>query len=138
MGRLEWCLRGRSAPRSSPRVHFAEILLKAPQLNLCAPGSEQLRRHPLTTREIRDFCSDLKVLRNRDLAKLLKWRRDLLREQEKDREAKKKANENPSTLAPRPQALVFGPSQLELRRQDAESQTDNALYVDGVWATPLC
>lgn len=83
----------------------AEILIKAHQLNLDAPGSEPLRGHPLTTQEIRDFCGDLKVLGKGDLAQLLKWRAKLLREQEKkEREAEKKAKEDPSTLALRARA----------------------------------
>ncbi|CAE7219039.1 Ftsj3 [Symbiodinium sp. CCMP2592] len=85
----------------------AEVLIKAHQLNLDAPGSEPLRGHPFTTQEIRDFCGDLKVLGKGELAQLLKWRTKLLREQEKkEREAQKKANEDPSTLALRAKAKV--------------------------------
>jgi len=85
----------------------AEILIKAHRLNLEAPGCEPIASNPLTTKDIVELCSDLKVLGKADLSQLLKWRMKILREQEKkQREAEKKSKEDPSTLALRAKAKV--------------------------------
>jgi len=85
----------------------AEILIKAHKLNLEAPGCEPLAQNPLTTKDIVELCSDLKVLGKADLSQLLKWRMKILREQEKkERELEKKSKEDPTTLALQAKAKV--------------------------------
>lgn len=66
----------------------AEILVTHHKLNLEGEASEHLANHPLTTAEIKELCTDLKVLGKRDLSLLLKWRIKILRQQERDNKLK--------------------------------------------------
>eukprot|EP00437_Effrenium_voratum_P057778 CAMPEP_0181534826 /NCGR_PEP_ID=MMETSP1110-20121109/73942_1 /TAXON_ID=174948 /ORGANISM="Symbiodinium sp., Strain CCMP421" /LENGTH=1008 /DNA_ID=CAMNT_0023666191 /DNA_START=94 /DNA_END=3121 /DNA_ORIENTATION=+ len=102
----------------------AEILIKAHKLNLEAPGCEPLARNPLT-RDVVDLCQDLKVLGKADLSQLLKWRMKILREQQKNqREAEKKAKEDPTTLAVRAKA------KLQAAKAAAKKAVDRGLAPD--------
>jgi len=72
----------------------AEILVTHHRINLDAAGSESLAQHPSTTPEIKELCSDLKILGKKDLTMLLKWRMKILREREKAERAARKAEQS--------------------------------------------